>query len=160
MKVVRTWYENTRISPEHASLEVKQIYVWVISKDNMIAVVTKRNGDSQLPGGHPEKGEGNIRTAQREVYEETGLDISKYSSRSSQFGYYLIEEEGKKYLQLRYFLKLSGESQEFPLITSEKSDEERPVESAQWVDLLNLPTYIPWAKNLQEYKCATELALN
>ena len=160
MKAVRIWYENTQISPEHANVQIKQIYVWIVSRDNMIAIVTKSNGDSQFPGGHPEKGENNIKTAQREVYEETGLDISQYLSQLSQFGYYLIDQEGEKCLQLRYFLKLPSESQTFPLSTNERSDEQRPVVSAQWIDLLNLPTYIPWTKDLDEYQNVMDLVLN
>ena len=160
MEVVRTWYKNTQISPEHTNLEIRQIYVWIISKDNMIAIVTKKNGESQFPGGHPEQGETTIKTAQREAYEETGLDISQNISQLNQFGYYLIENESGRYLQLRYLLKLTSKSQIHPLFMNEKSDEERPVVSAQWVDLFNLPTYIPWTKNLNEYKCVMDLVLN
>lgn len=159
-KVTRTWYENNQISPEHIDLEVKQIYVWVISKDNMIAIVTKSNGDSQFPGGHPEKGENHIETAVREVNEEAGLDISSYTAELTQFGYYLVEEEGEKYLQLRYWLKLPNESLEYSLFMNEKLDEERPVISARWVDLLNLPAYIPWTEGLEEYRNVMDLVLN
>ena len=141
-------------------LEVKQIYVWIISKDNMVAIVTKSNGDSQFPGGHPEKGENYIETSQREVNEESGLDISSYISELSQFGYYLVEEKGEKYLQLRFLLKLPKESQELPLFMNENSKEERPVISAQWVELLNLPNYIPWTKDLDEYKNVINLVLS
>ena len=157
MKATRTWYENNQISPEHIDLEVKQIYVWVVSRDNMVAIVTKSNGESQFPGGHTEQGENHIETAVREVSEEAGLDISSYISELIQFGYYLVEEVGEKYLQLRFLLKLPKESQESPLFMNEKSEEERPVESAQWVSLLNLSTYIPWTKCLEEYENVIEL---
>lgn len=160
MKATRAWYKNNQISPEHIGLEVKQIYVWIISKDNMVAIVNKSNGDSQFPGGHPEKGENYIETSQREVNEESGLDISSYISELSQFGYYLVEEEGEKYLQLRFLLKLPKESQELPLFMNENSKEERPVVSAQWVELLNLPNYIPWTKDLDEYKNVINLVLS
>ncbi|HQJ73597.1 MAG TPA: NUDIX hydrolase [Candidatus Dojkabacteria bacterium] len=160
MKATRAWYKDNKISPEHMGLEVKQIYVWIISKDNMVAIVTKSNGDSQFPGGHPEKGENYIETSQREVNEESGLDISSYISELSQFGYYLVEEKGEKYLQLRFLLKLPKESQELPLFMNENSKEERPVISAQWVELLNLPNYIPWTKDLDEYKNVINLVLS
>lgn len=157
MEAARTWYENNQISPEHIDLEVRQIYVWVISKDKMIAIVTKSNGESQFPGGHPEKKENHIETAQREVNEEAGLDISSYISELSQFGYYLVEKDDEKYLQLRFLLKLPKKSQEFRLFMNEKSEEERPVESAQWVELAKLSDYIPWTKGLKEYIKAIEL---
>ncbi len=157
MRATRAWYENNRISPEHIDLEVKQIYVWVISKDNMIAIVTKSNGESQFPGGHPEQDENHVETAVREVNEEMGLDISPYISKLIQFGYYLVEEAGEKYLQLRYLLKLPKESQESPLFMNEKSEEERPVVSAQWVELIKLSDYIPWTKGLEEYINVIEL---
>ncbi|MCK9417050.1 NUDIX domain-containing protein [Candidatus Dojkabacteria bacterium] len=157
MEATRIWYENNQISPEHIDLEVKQIYVWVISKDNMIAIVTKSNGESQFPGGHPEQGENPVETAVREVNEEAGLNISPYISELIQFGYYLIEKADEKYLQLRYLLKLPKKSQESPLFMNEKSEEERPVESAQWVELAKLSDYIPWTKGLEEYINAIEL---
>jgi len=160
MKATRTWCNNKRINPDHLNLEIRQIYIWLISKDNKVAIVTKSNGDSQFPGGHPEKEESHRETAQREVNEETGLDISSYISELSQFGYYLVEEDGVQYLQLRFLLKLPGNGQTFPLSVNENSDEERPVESAMWVDLLNLPNYILWTKDLVEYKDVMDLVLN
>lgn len=151
MKATRTWYKSNLISTEHTNLEIRQIYVWVITKNNMVAIVTKSNGDSQFPGGHPEKGENHIQTAQREVKEETGLDISEFISELKQFGYYLVEENNERYLQLRFILKLPYNDNEYLLSVNENLDEERPVESAQWVDLFKLPKYISWTKELEEY---------
>ncbi len=155
-----TWYECSTISKEHTDFKVKQVYVWVISSDNRVAIVTKNNGNSQFPGGHPEKGENHIETAKREVYEEAGLDITSYLSNLIPFGYYLVEEDDEKYLQLRYLLKLQNKAEDFNLFVNEKSDEERPVESTRWVNLLDLPNYIPWTKDLDEYKKVMELVLN
>jgi len=150
-EVVRTWYPNYKISSEHTILEIKQIYVWVVSSDNKVAIVSKSNGQFQFPGGHPEKGESLLDTALREVYEEAGFDISPFESDIKQFGYYLIEEDGEKYLQLRLLLILKEHSDIYPLKVNEKKDEERPVQSARWVSLFDLPEYIPWTKGLEEY---------
>lgn len=157
MKTVRKWYENVQISPEHSSLEIRQIYVWVVSKDNMVAIVTKSNGDSQFPGGHPEKEESHLETAQREVIEEAGLDITSYISHLKFIGYYLIEENDENYLQLRYVLHLPMKSEVYPLSMNERSDEERPVVSAKWVELKKLSEYIPWVKGLKEYTDVIDL---
>ncbi|MDD4382434.1 MAG: NUDIX hydrolase [Candidatus Dojkabacteria bacterium] len=148
---MREWYEENQIDKEHTDLEIRQIYVWLVSKNNMVAIVTKSNGDSQFPGGHPEEGESYIETAQREVKEETGLDISEFTSKLNQFGYYLVEENNQRYLQLRFILKLPEDESMYKLSVNEKSEEERPVESVRWVELFNLPNYIPWTKGLEEY---------
>jgi len=159
-KFFRTWFESKTILPEHIDLKIRQIYVWVVSKDNMVAIVTKDDGKSQFPGGHPEQGEKSIETALREVNEEAGLDISSYISDLKFFGYYLIEENNEKYLQLRYLLQLPMTSDMYLLSMSERSDEERPVASAQWVKLTELPDYIPWTKGLKEYEKTMNLVLN
>jgi len=156
-KFTRNWFESKEILSQHIDLEVKQIYVWVISDDNVVAIVTKYDGSSQFPGGHPEEGESNVETAVREVNEEVGLDISAYISNLRFFGYYLIEENNEKYLQLRYLLQLPMISQAYPLAINERSDEERPVASAQWVELTKLPNYIPWTKGLEEYSNVMDL---
>jgi 8-oxo-dGTP pyrophosphatase MutT (NUDIX family) len=151
------WYENTIISPDHTEAEVTQVYVWIISGDNMVAIVTKDNGDSQLPGGHPEKGEANIKTAQREVLEEIGLDISQFSDKLIQFGYYIIDRKPIDNIQVRYLLELPKKSQSYILHVNEKADETRPVNTAKWVNLYDLPDYIPWTKDLPEYKKVMKL---
>ena len=160
MEITREWYENEQISSDHSNLEIRQIYVWVVTKDNMVAIVTKSNGGSHFPGGHPEVGENNLQTAQREVYEETGLDISSYISYLKFFGYYLIEENKEKHLQIRYLLQLPLKSKEYNLFMNEKSDEERPVVSAQWVELNRLVEYLPWVKGLEEYRNVIVLVSN
>lgn len=159
-KFTRNWFESKEISLEHIGLEVRQIYVWVVSDDNMVVIVTKDDENSQFPGGHPEEGEDNVETALREVNEETGLDISLYISNLKFFGYYLIEENNEKYLQLRYILQLPMIAENYTLSMNERSDEKRPVASAQWVELLNLPNYIPWTKGLEEYKYVIDLVQN
>jgi len=151
-KFSRNWFESKEILSKHIDLEVRQIYVWVVSKDSMVAIVTKDDGSSQFPGGHPEQAESNIETAVREVNEEAGLDISSYLSNLKFFGYYLIEENNEKYLQLRYLLQLPLSYEVYPLSMNERSDEERPVALAQWVELTKLSDYIPWTKELEEYE--------
>jgi 8-oxo-dGTP pyrophosphatase MutT (NUDIX family) len=126
----------------------------------MIAIVTKNNGESQFPGGHPEQGENHIETSVREVNEEAGLDIVPFISKLTPFGYYLVDEEEEKYLQLRFLLRLPDDAKAFPLSVNEKSHEERPVESARWVDLLDLPNYISWTRDIKEYKNVMDLVLN
>jgi 8-oxo-dGTP pyrophosphatase MutT (NUDIX family) len=150
-KFTRNWFESEKLLSPHIDLEVRQIYVWVISNDHMVAIVTKDDGNSQFPGGHPEQGENGVETAVREVNEEAGLDISSHISDLKFFGYYLIEENGEKYLQLRYLLRLPEHSKIVKLFINEKEDEERPVASVRWVELTKLSDYIPWTKGSEEY---------
>lgn len=157
MDLTRIWYPNNSILPAHTALEIRQVYVWIISKDKMIAIVSKTEGTPHFPGGHPEEGETTIQTGIREVYEEIGLDISKHSSDLEFFGYYLIKTNEQEYLQVRFLLQLPLTSDAYPVFSNENSDELRPVSCAQWVKLEKLSEYIPWCKGLEEYENVLEL---
>jgi 8-oxo-dGTP pyrophosphatase MutT (NUDIX family) len=157
MDVIRKWYSRNSISTIHSTLEIRQVYVWIVSKDEMVAVVSKDNEKFQIPGGHPEEQESPLITAQREVSEEIGLDISKYSTNLKFFGYYTINKDNEEYLQIRYFLKMPVNSRDFPLFCNERNGEQRPVSFAKWVRLGNLPEYISWTKESEEYKNVLEL---
>ena len=47
----------------------------IITKNNKILLLQKKNGKYELPGGHIEVGESAINGAKREVKEEIGLDV-------------------------------------------------------------------------------------
>lgn len=73
-----TWNESPEIKKEHKNLKINQIYCWIKSVDNKVILVTKDNKKWQFPWWHPEFWEDYKSTLQREIFEETGLDISNY----------------------------------------------------------------------------------
>lgn len=57
------------------NVDTNKVSKVIITKDNKILLLQKKNGKYELPGGHIEVGESAIEGATREVKEETGLDI-------------------------------------------------------------------------------------
>ncbi len=68
----RTWKDGKEIRPEDQILPVNQVYAWLFTRDNKIAIVSKDGRKWQLPGGKPNKHETYLQTIVREVEEETG----------------------------------------------------------------------------------------
>lgn len=60
---------------ENKNNDTNKVSKVIITKDNKILLLQKRNGKFELPGGHIEVGESAINGAKREVKEETGLDV-------------------------------------------------------------------------------------
>ncbi len=59
--------------------------VSIIERNGFILLVSKGKGIYDLPGGISKKGEGRLRTAERELREETGLETISFEA----FGEYL-----------------------------------------------------------------------
>lgn len=60
---------------EDRSNDTSKVSKVIITKNNKILLLQKKNGKYELPGGHIEVGESAINGAKREVKEEIGLDI-------------------------------------------------------------------------------------
>jgi len=75
-EIERSWKSADKIEPIDSELPVRQVYVWVSTQDECIAIVSKDGEKWQLPGGKPEPGETLKETAVREVYEETGINLA------------------------------------------------------------------------------------
>src|SRR5664279_3225705 len=100
----RDWVSNKDIKAEDKDIAVMQVYVWVLTQDEKVILVSKNGRSWQFPGGKPNAGETLVETAVREVQEETGLDIANYASGLEFFGYYRINEPNavpSTYLQIR-----------------------------------------------------------
>ncbi len=100
-------------------------------------------GEWSFPGGHLEFGEKIFETAEREVKEETGLDIGEFELISVADEMRYIKSDGKHYLNIGIKGKYNGG--EPRVIEPDKCKEWR------WVSLDNLP------ENLFE---GTELVIN
>lgn len=156
MPMNRTWFTSTNILPEHADLRIRQIYLWLITKDRKIPIVAGKRGNFQLPGGKPETGETQLETITREMIEETGIDISQFEEKPSLYGYYVITDdpnftEAKEYLQIRYYLFVNVNSVELELSVNERSDTKDNIEVVKFENIYELKNSIPWIEGVDEY---------
>lgn len=127
--------------------EVRQIYIWALSLDNKYVLVAKANQKYHQPGGHPEKGESIKQTIIREMFEETGIELTESDLKDIQFvGYYTVKEDNQTYLQLRFLLKLNKNSKEYNLTPHEK-DTEKEEDKIKYVNFFTIEecfNAIPW----------------
>jgi 8-oxo-dGTP pyrophosphatase MutT (NUDIX family) len=91
-KYIVNWKSTREVLSEDLDKDVRQVYVWLVTSDHKVIVVSKDGNEWQLPGGKPEPGEDQLKTAVREVYEETGIDISGKTSDMHLFGYQTVKE--------------------------------------------------------------------
>lgn len=152
----RTWFTSAAILSQHESLKIRQIYLWLITKDRKIPIVAGQSGNFQLPGGKPEIGETPLQTIKREMFEETGIQTSQFQEEPSLYGYYLIENdpnftETKEYLQIRYYLFVNANSEELKISVNERSGTENNMEIVKFENVYELQNSIPWIKGSDEY---------
>ncbi|PID30251.1 hypothetical protein CR983_02905 [Candidatus Saccharibacteria bacterium] len=158
----RSWKSADHINEEDRELPINQVYVWIISSDGKIAVVSKDGKKWQLPGGKPIAGETPIETASREVFEETGVSINPEETPYKFFGYYDIVESDKygqndRYLQVRYSVCLHEPSDLIALDPSNEDEEQMEAEQIQFADFVSpseLVRRIPWARESLEMQQA------
>jgi 8-oxo-dGTP pyrophosphatase MutT (NUDIX family) len=149
---------NSEPSPNIAPI-IRQVYVWLITSDNHVVIVSKDGLNWQLPGGKPDNNESPIQTAVRETAEETGVDISNYVTDLHFFGEYIINDQTDinppKYRQVRAWLKLPATSAELNLSTCGESSTQRQTDAVRFVrtvSLQELPNVITWLAQSDEYK--------
>lgn len=154
MATLLKWNESNKIKSEHTSLEVKQVYGWIVTKDGHLVLVSKDNVKWQFPGGKPNSGESLLETLTREVFEETSLDIS--NMKKEFFGYYeIVSEDKPSYLQIRYLVVCDKDSNELKLGISNEDEIQRSEDVVKYVNCYNIKDtlkLIPWLGETEEYK--------
>jgi len=140
------WFANDAIDEKHKSIEIRQVSAWILYKD-LLYIVSKNNVDWGLPGGHPEKNEMIDQSLDREVLEETGMDISNFQR--EMIGYHQIKitevDKYQEYLQLRFFVNLDTELETKPTDNDE-------VKFVKKINLFEATKYIHWIEKSKEYK--------
>ena len=164
-ELVRSWTSGEEILAGDEILPVRQVYTWLLCADNKIVIVSKDGSVWQLPGGKPEPSESMPETAQREVAEETSVDISAYTSNLVFFGYYRVHEPGADtvdYLQVRYYLPLPVDSSNLNLSAANEDAvqaEADAITCVTAVDSTELTRYIEWMATSPEYQELQALGL-
>jgi 8-oxo-dGTP pyrophosphatase MutT (NUDIX family) len=135
---------------------------FIISNDEKLLLVSKDRNSWSVTAGHYEekKDPTYIDTAVREVYEESGLDISIFIDKIKGLGYYVIEdveEESAKvvdtYLQIRMFLPLDMNSEEISL----KPIEGDLVKQAKFFGIKESMSLVRWLKDSPEWKVINDV---
>jgi len=144
MTFSRTWYDSPSLLKQHSSLPIAQIYCWLQTIDKKLILVSKDWKKWQFPWGKLKTWETKVQTIQREIYEETWLNIKEDIWWLNMFWYYIIEEWDTVYLQLRYKLLLNTISKKLRLFQHENVEDMDKITTAQFVDIDNIQKTIPW----------------
>jgi 8-oxo-dGTP pyrophosphatase MutT (NUDIX family) len=155
-KFTREWFKcSNGVLEAHSDIEIRQRYCFIITKDNKIVIVSKDKKTWQFSGGHPRANEDWQETLQREVWEETGIDITNDMGNVMKLGYYLITFPNESYLQERYLLLLDQSSDLLSLEPHEDvNDNTEVVKFVKTVDISQIGKYIPWAEGAEGWNAA------
>ena len=111
-----------------------QVSGYVFNDKNQLLIV--KNGKTwTVPGGHPEAGETQLQTLDRELMEEACVTLKDVNY----LGAVEVVENGDTYYQLRYTAKVN---EELPF------KQEWEICERAFVDLKDLPNYIKWANGV------------
>ena len=157
-----TWVSKGSINEEHRNLPIKQVYVWLITIDGQIIIVSKDGANWQFPGGKPETDETIAKTAEREVKEETGLDILKYGSIPKIFGYYVVEDllTNEKIIQVRLYIRIPTTVDESELTLDYESKLQSETDTIKHIKLTSVRgaiELIAWLEKSGEYKSLVDM---
>lgn len=145
--ITREWFEG-EILPEHSNIEIRQVSAW-LHKGSEFVVISKDEKKWTIPGGHPEKGETTRESLNREIMEESGIDISNLDVK--QLGYYYIVESNEgvqeTILQLRFIVDLGDMD-----ISNAKPSEHDKVDFSKLVPVSDIPNYVKWALDAKDFQ--------
>ena len=151
------WVQSDKIVKVDKKYQVKQVYIWAIDINKKFLIVSKDGSNWQLPGGKPDTKESLVATACREMFEETGVNISDYIGDLDFFGYYKVRDLRTKeppILQVRFALNMQGSSSlKYFHTQSEdnKQQESEKIKHIRLVDEVEALQLIPWLSKAEEY---------
>lgn len=124
------WHEGFKLTNQKHT----QVSGYVFNDKNQLLIV--KNGKTwTIPGGHPEAGETQIQTLNRELMEEACVTLKDINY----LGAVEVVENGETYYQLRYTAKVD-KMLEFK--------QEWEISERLFIDVENLPKYIKWSKGI------------
>lgn len=124
------WHEGFKLTNE----KYTQVSGYIFNDQNQLLIV--KNGKTwTIPGGHPEEGESQLETLNRELMEEACVTLKDINY----LGAVEVVEKGETYYQLRYTAKVNE-------ILPFKQEWE--ICERLFVDLKDLSKYITWSKGI------------
>ena len=124
------WQEGFEITNQ----KYTQVSGYVFNSDNQLLIV--KNGNTwTVPGGHPEQGETQLDTLNRELMEEACVTLDSINY----LGAVEVVENGETYYQLRYTAKVK---ELLPF------NQEWEISERLFINLEDLPKYIKWANGI------------
>lgn len=159
-KITREWRVIDELPREDSDFPIRQVYVWLLTNDSHVVIVSKDGEKWQLPGGKSDAGEGAVETAIREVFEETNVDIQPYKDELRFFGEYMIEDRETdvhppRYRQVRAWLNLPVTADQLNLSTAGEAAGQRLEDAVRFVKSVptrDILSYIEWLEKTDEYK--------
>jgi len=145
------WIESNSIKKIHKHIQVTQVSCWVFTSDNKLILVSKDRKSWTITAGHLEAEDKTFKdTAIREVYEESGLDISEYKDQIQMAGYYVVKGINE-IIQVRLYLKINESSEVLNLIPNEPSELESKVIYAKPFSIQDAINNVDWFKNAGDF---------
>lgn len=120
------WIDNFKLNGEKHT----QVSAYVFNEKNQLLIV--KNGKTwTIPGGHPEQGESQLQTLERELMEEACVTVNdvRYLGAVE-----VVEDE--TYYQMRYTARVKD------ILPFKKEWE---IDERLFIDLKDLPNYIKWS---------------
>ena len=102
-KVKSTWIKTSDIGKYSP---ITQVYGIVFNDKGEILICRKGDGDWQIPGGHPEKGETINQTLEREMLEEADVVVTDIQILGVQKGEFPDDPNSRPHYQVRCIAKL------------------------------------------------------
>lgn len=159
-QLTREWRVINEMPASSVENPIRQVYVWLLTEDDHVVIVSKDGDTWQLPGGKPDAEEDASETAVREVLEETGIDIADQKKDLTYFGVYTINEPNSVdnpplYRQVRTWLRLPAKSCDIKVTTMGESSAQHPEDAVRFVKKVpaeKITDFIPWLPRADEYK--------
>ncbi len=159
-QITREWRVIQGMPEDDDSIPIRQVYTWLLTNDDQVVIVSKDGESWQLPGGKPDPGENAVKTAHREIKEETGIDIKDYLGELTFFGEYNINDHSTdihppRYRQVRSWLRLPMAASELSLSTAGECEGQRPEDAVRFIKVVptkDILKYIEWLERADEYK--------
>ncbi len=117
-----------------------------------VFLITHRIGHTSFPKGHAEENESYKESAERELFEETGLSVSEYLSENTFLESYKIQRNGRQILKtVIYFAAI---------VEGDVKLQEEEIESGAFYeirDAFNKITYTPGKEVLKQVKSIVKI---
>lgn len=159
VKYKLTWIASDKILDKHSKIITTQASCWVFTQDKKVILVSKDKEKWTITAGHPESTDSDFKqTAIREVYEESGLDISAFKDQISMLGYYIVETLDKytkklikKTIQIRFFIVINAHSFSLKLKPNERQDQTDKIKFVNAFTLSEAALKVKWLPTSKDF---------